>query len=637
MSQYQAVRFVDVRLEGQFWRERLDTVLARTIPSQHEKLGEYGLLESLKLPSPPPPLRFPRHPNGFTVQVFWDSDIGKWIEAAAYALSHRRDPDIEAKIEAIVDDFEKAQAPDGYLNCWYLGREPEKRWSNLRDNHELYNAGHMLEGAIAYFETTGRRRWLDIMERYVEHIRQTFGTGPGQKRGYCGHQEIEIALIKLYRLTGEKKHLDLAAYFINERGRQPPHYFDVEREEREKKGWETQRYVQGNYEYSQSHKPVREQDKVVGHAVRAMYMYTAMADLAAELNDAGLKHACEVLWKDVMDTKMYVTAGLGPSAHNEGFTHDYDLPNQTAYAETCASVALIFWAQRMLHLDLDGKYADILELALFNGALSGLSRDGQHYFYANPLESDGTPTRWEWHTCPCCTMNVSRLVASVGGYFVSTAADGIAFHLYGGISTRLETAGTRVAVRETSNYPWSGDIRIEIDPETPAAFDVKLRIPGWCHGARVAVNGEAVPVEGRTANGYLTISRTWNKGDVVTLDLPMPPVRLYAHPGVIMDAGRVALKRGPLVYCVEEADNPGGRVQRLKLPRESELQVSTRTDLFDGIVTLSAKATAIDEGDWSTLYRTRPPKEAPATLTALPYYLWANRGQGSMVVWVPET
>jgi DUF1680 family protein len=338
-----------------------------------------------------------------------------------------------------------------------------------------------------------------------------------------------------------------------------------------------------------------------------------------------------------MVTKMYVTAGLGPSAHNEGFTHDYDLPNQTAYAETCASVALIFWAQRMLHLDLDGKYADVLELALFNGALSGLSRDGQHYFYANPLESDGTPTRWDWHTCPCCTMNVSRLVASVGGYFVSRAADGIAFHLYGGISTTLETAGTKVALRETSNYPWSGDIKIEIDPERPAAFDLKLRIPGWCHGAKVAVNGEAVPAEGRTVDGYLTINRAWQKGDVVTLDLPMPPVRLYAHPGVIMDAGRVALKRGPLVYCVEEADNPGGRVQRLKLPREAELKASTRPDLFDGIVTLSAEALAIDEGDWSTLYRTTPPKEKPATLTALPYYLWANRGQGSMVVWVPES
>lgn len=634
MSQYHPVRFVNVRLEGDFWKERLDTVLARTIPSQHKKLGEYGLLDSLKLPNPPPPLRFPRHANGFTVQVFWDSDIGKWIEAAAYALSHRRDADIEAKIEAIVDDFEKAQAPDGYLNCWYLGREPEKRWSNLRDNHELYNAGHMLEGAIAYYETTGRRRWLDVMERYVEHIRQNFGTGPGQKRGYCGHQEIEIALIKLYHLTGEKKHLDLAAYFINERGNQPPHYFDVEREAREQKGWEYQRYVQGTYEYSQSHKPVREQDKVVGHAVRAMYMYTAMADLAVELNDAGLKAACETLWKDVMETKMYVTAGLGPSAQNEGFTYDYDLPNQTAYAETCASVALIFWAQRMLHLDLDGKYADVLELALFNGALAGLSRDGEHYFYMNPLESNGMPTRWDWHTCPCCTMNVSRLVASVGGYFVSTAPDGIAFHLYGGIATTLDVGGTAVDVREVSNYPWSGAIAIEVDPATDKAFDLKLRIPGWCHGATAKVNGEAVTLN--PVNGYATIHRTWKKGDKVTLDLPMPAVRLFANPAVIMDVGRVALKRGPLVYCIEEADNPGGRVQRLKLPRNSQIEVQ-QTPLFDGIVTLTASAKAIDEADWTTLYRTAPAAEQPATLTALPYYLWANRGQGSMVVWIPES
>lgn len=633
MSQYHAVRFVDVRLEGDFWKERLDTVLARTIPSQHKKLVEYGYLDSLKLPSPPPPLRFPRHANGFTVQVFWDSDVGKWIEAAAYALSHKRDPEIEAHIEAIVDDFEKAQAPDGYLNCWYLGREPEKRWSNMRDNHELYNAGHMLEGAIAYYETTGRRRWLDVMERYVEHIRQNFGPGPGQKRGYCGHQEIELALIKLYHLTKEKKHLDLAAYFINERGNAPPHYFDVEREEREKKGWETQRYAQVNYEYSQSHQPVREQKKVVGHAVRAMYMYTAMADLAVELNDAGLKAACETLWNDVMVTKMYVTAGLGPSPHNEGFTFDYDLPNQTAYAETCASVALIFWAQRMLHLDLDSKYADVLELALFNGALSGLSRDGEHYFYMNPLESNGTPTRWDWHTCPCCTMNVSRLVASVGGYFVSTAPDGIAFHLYGGISSKLDVGGTEVAVRETSNYPWSGDIAIEIDPAAQKAFDVKLRIPGWCKGATAKVNGETVTLS--PVNGYATINRVWKKGDRISLDLPMPAERLFAHPHVVMDAGRVALKRGPLVYCIEEADNPGGTVQRLKLPRNSELQVG-KSPLFDGIVTLSAKGTAIDEGEWNTLYRTSPPKEAPATLTALPYYLWANRGQGSMLVWIPE-
>ena len=633
MSRYAPVNFPDVKFEGQFWHERLETVLTRTIPSQHRKLEEYTILDSIKLPQPPPPLRFPRHPNGFTVQVFWDSDVGKWIEAASYALAHRRDADIEAKIEAIVDDFEKAQAPDGYLNCWYLGREPDKRFTNLRDNHEFYNAGHLLEGAIAYFQVTGRRRWLGIMERYLEHIYSVFGTGPGQKRGYDGHEEIELALMKLYYLTGEKKHLDFATYLINERGRQP-HYFDLERLEREG-GDSKQPYVFANYEYSQSHKPVREQDKVVGHAVRAMYLYTAMADLAAEIEDPALKRACEVLWDDVMETKMYVTAGLGPSAHNEGFTHDFDLPNQTAYAETCASVALIFWAQRMLHLDLDGKYADILELAMFNGALSGLSRDGEHYFYANPLESDGTPTRWDWHTCPCCTMNVSRLVASVGGYFLSTANDGVAFHLYGGIATTQEIAGTQVGLREVSNYPWSGDIAIHVDPAKPTAFDVKLRIPGWCEGASVTVNGKAVSLDA-VANGYLTINRTWQAGDVIALTLPMPPVRLYAHPGVIMDAGRIALKRGPLVYCVEEIDNPGGRVQRLKLPRNAELKAETRADLFDGVVTLKAKALAIKEGDWTSLYRTAPPADDVATLTAVPYYLWANRGQGSMMVWVPE-
>jgi DUF1680 family protein len=634
LSQYYPVRFVNVRLEGEFWRERLDTVLTRTIPSQHRKLEEAGILESLKLPKPVPPLRLPRHANGFSVQVFWDSDVGKWIESASYALSHRRDADIEAKIEAIVDDFEQAQLPDGYLNCWYLEREPENRWTNLRDNHELYNAGHMLEGAIAYYETTGRRRWLDVMERYVDHIATVFGTGPGQKRGYCGHPEIELALVKLYRLSGNRKHLDLAAYFVNERGNQHPHYFDVERAEREKRGIDTQRYVFPDYQYSQSHMPVREQRKVVGHAVRAMYLYTAMADLAAELNDAALKEACEALWTDVMDTKMYVTAGLGPSAHNEGFTFDYDLPNQTAYAETCASVALIFWAQRMLHLDLDGKYADILELALYNGALSGLSRDGEHYFYANPLESNGSAERWTWHTCPCCTMNVSRLVASVGGYFLSTAEDGVAFHLYGGVSATREIAGTTVGLRETSNYPWSGDIAIAIDPESPATFDVKLRIPSWATSFTLAVNGKTETPA--IVDGYVTLNRRWSKGDEIALSLPMMPERLYANPGVIMDTGRVALRRGPLVYCVEEADNPGGAVQRLKLPRASELKLSTRADLFGGAVTLSAAACAIDPTDWRDLYRTTPPQEADATLTALPYYLWANRTQASMMVWIPE-
>ena len=365
-----------------------------------------------------------------------------------------------------------------------------------------------------------------------------------------------------------------------------------------------------------------------------MYMYTAMADLAAELNDPDLKRACEVLWHDVMATKMYVTAGLGPSAHNEGFTRDFDLPNETAYAETCASVALIFWAQRMLHLEMDGQYADVLELALFNGALSGLSRDGEHYFYANPLESIGTAERWAWHTCPCCTMNVSRLVASVGGYFVSHSDEAIAFNLYGGISTTVPLKWGNVALRETSNYPWSGDVTINVDPESPAAFPVMLRIPGWAKSWTLKVNGETVAAQPN--KGYITVERQWQKGDVIALDLPMPPERVFANPNVNMDVGRVALKRGPLVYCIEEVDN-GGPVQRLKLPRHVELKSTTRADLFDGVVTITADARSIHDADWTeTLYRSEPPDEAAATLTALPYYLWANRGKGSMLVWVPE-
>jgi hypothetical protein len=279
-----------------------------------------------------------------------------------------------------------------------------------------------------------------------------------------------------------------------------------------------------------------------------------------------------------MASKIYITSGLGPAAANEGFTENYDLPNDTAYAETCASVALIFWAQRMLHLNLDGRYADVMEQALFNGALTGLSRDGEHYFYSNPLDSDGRHSRWAWHTCPCCTMNASRLVASVGGYFVSHSDDAIAFHLYGGISMKVALKSGSVSLRETSTYPWSGDIRIEVEPDAPLEFTLKLRIPGWVRSAKASVNGKAVAVEPATVNGYLSISRRWRQGDVVSLDLPMPPERIYAHPSVSKDVGRVALKRGPLVYCVEEADNPEGPVQRLRLPKGAKISAESTVD-----------------------------------------------------------
>ncbi|MEX2318885.1 MAG: beta-L-arabinofuranosidase domain-containing protein, partial [Bauldia sp.] len=350
-----------------------------------------------------------------------------------------------------------------------------------------------------------------------------------------------------------------------------------------------------------------------------------------------LTRTLEVLWRDVTSRQMYVTAGLGPSKHNEGFTTWYDLPNDTAYAETCASVALIFWAHRMLNIELDGAYADVMELALYNGALSGLSRDGEHYFYENPLESDGKHTRWAWHTCPCCTMNVSRLVASIGGYFYSTGKDTLAVHLYGGTAATIAVGDRKVRVTESSAYPWSGSIRLAIDPETPAEFTVKLRIPGWARDASARINGAGIDVAGDVRNGYLEIRRTWSPGDAVDLELPMPVERVYAHPNVRMDAGRVALKRGPLVYCVEQVDNPKIPVPRIRLPRSAHLAASERADLFGGIVTVVAEGEAAGVEDWDgRLYRNEPSREDPAAWTAVPYYLWNNRGPGRMLVWIPE-
>jgi DUF1680 family protein len=634
MRKYTPAPFAAVDFGEGFWHERLETVLTRTIPSQYEQLQSHGILDSMKAPQPAPPLRIPISNHGMSTQVFWDSDVGKWIEAASYALSHRRDAIIEARIEQITDWLEKTQLPDGYLNCWYIGREIDKRWTNLRDRHELYCAGHMIEGAVAYFQATGRRRLLDIFCRYVDHIAATFGPGPGQRRGYCGHPEIELALIKLHHVTGNHVHLDLAAYFVDERGNQSPHYFDVEAVAR---GDDPKKYWFSTHEYSQSHKPVREQDKAVGHAVRALYLYAAMADLASDLGDESLKKACEAVWRDVTTKRMYVTAGVGPSASNEGFTKDYDLPNDTAYAETCASVALIFWAQRMLNIDCDGAYADILELALYNGALSGLSREGTRYFYQNPLESDGGHTRWEWHPCPCCTMNVARLVASVGGYFYSTGENALAVHLYGTNKAAMTLDGRRVRISQQADYPWSGKATIQIDPDEPATFTLKLRIPGWARSFSVALNGAPL-TNMPTSRGYAQIPREWRKGDVVELDLPTPVERLYANPNVRSDVGRVSLRRGPLIYCVEEIDNPSTPIPLLRLPKAVQPRAELRKDLFDGIVTIVADAeVATADEDGGALYQTRPFPRESAKLTAVPYYIWNNRGPNRMTVWLPET
>ncbi|OLP55759.1 hypothetical protein BJF92_08665 [Rhizobium rhizosphaerae] len=620
-----------VTFTGGFWDSWTRTVREVTIPTQHRRLEEEGFLEVLDFGKPPGPLARPIQPSGLSMQHFFDSDFGKWIEAASYTLKTHPNPEIEAKIDAIVEKLEQGQMADGYLNSWFIRREPDKRWTNLRDLHEMYSMGHLLEGAVAYFQATGKRRFLDVMIRAVDHIIDTFGPEPGKLRGYDAHEEIELALVKLYRVTRDPRHLALATFFIDERG-QMPSYYD---EEARRRGENPADYVYQTYAYSQAHRPVREQNQVVGHAVRAMYLLSAMVDLAHENDDPTLKAACDRLFANLVERQLYVTGGLGPSASNEGFTREFDLPNETAYAETCAAVALGFFAHRMAQLDLDARYTDRLETVLYNGALSGISRDGEHYFYENVLESHGQNRRWKWHYCPCCPTNIARMITSLGQYVYSATGDALAVHLYAAGTGELELDGRLVRLTQETRYPWEGDVAIRLTLENPAELTLHLRIPGWCRQARLTVNGEAVDLATVTEKGYAAIRRLWANGDEIRLGFDMPVDRLYAHPAVSEDAGRVALSRGPVVYCVEEVDL-GTEPQRLRLPADAPIHAQFEPDLLGGATVLSGEALEAQAADWAGLYRTAPPALKPRRFKAVPYHLWANREAGAMLVWLNE-
>ncbi|WP_413988974.1 glycoside hydrolase family 127 protein [Labrys okinawensis] len=628
---------------GGFWGDRVDAVAARTADILYERCVAARMLEQIDPDRPSPGVVIPFHsmsPTGneftgatVTTQMFWDSDWGKTIETAAYSLYRRRNPELEKKIDAVIDMYEKLQQPDGYLSSWYQRIQPGLRWTNLRDCHELYCAGHLIEGAVAYYQATGKRKLLDILCRYADHIGDTFGPEPGKKRGYCGHEEIELALVKLGRVTGSQKYLDLAKFFIDERG-QEPHYFDQEARAR---GADPKNFHFRTYEYNQSHKPVREQDKVVGHAVRAMYLYSGMADVATEYGDDTLRVALDRLWDDLTQKNLYLTGGLGPSAANEGFTADYDLPNDTAYAETCAAVALVFWASRMLGMGPNARYADVMEQALYNGSISGLSLDGSRFFYENPLESRGRHHRWIWHRCPCCPPNIGRMVASVGSYFYGQSEDAIAVHLYGDNRGRFEVAGGKVTLTQESRYPWDGAIAIAVETEAPLHFKLYLRIPGWCRKASLSVNGEPVDLSAASENGYARLDRLWKSGDTVKLDLQMEARRIYANPNVRQDLGRVALARGPMLYCVEEVDNRGD-LSALALPADTALKTLDEPGVLGGIVSLSATGEAELADDWNGgLYRSTPPRRTSADLKAVPYFAWDNREPGEMLVWLRES
>jgi DUF1680 family protein len=618
------VAYTSVTIEGGFWAPRLQAVRKRTLPFIYEQLKQdehFAAFHENWQPGTSP-----------TPYVFWDSDISKWIEAASYSLATHPDPELEAMVDEAVAFFVSKQQPDGYLNLWFIKFGPEKRWSNLRDWHELYCAGHLIEAAVAHFQATGKRTLLDAACRYADYIDRMFGREEGKRRGYPGHEEIELALVKLYRATGEERYLRLSQYFIDERGSQP-HYFDIEARAR---GEDPAAFWARTYEYNQSHLPVREQTEVVGHAVRAMYLYSAMADLARELNDPSLFQTCERLWQHLTSTRMYITGGVGSSSANEGLTTDYDLPNDTAYAETCASIGLVLWNHRLLQLDTDQRYADLLERALYNGVLSGLALSGEAFFYENPLESHGTHHRQEWFKCACCPPNVARLLTSLGQYIYSANEADVMVHLYIQSTGNISVAGQQIVLKQESDYPWHGTIKLSLEIEQPTEFGLNLRIPGWCKQSHLTINGEAFPVEQHLHKGYVRIVRSWQSGDSITLDLAMPVERVYAHPDIPEDIDCIALQRGPLVYCLEQADN-NVPLHRIRLSPTASLESHFEPALLGGITVVAADATVLETEDWSdTLYRTTPPAHHAHKLVAIPYYTWDQRQSGEMRVWIRE-
>jgi DUF1680 family protein len=627
--QFRPVPVPSVVLGGLFGA-RQDAVCDATAETLLDRCVEAGMVRAIDVDQPSPGIVIPIQPWGGTMQMFWDSDLGKSIETVAFSLYRRPNPALERRVDQIIDMYEKLQDADGYVNAWFQRVQPGRRWTNLRDFHELYCAGHLMEGAVAYYQATGKRKLLDIMCRFADYMIKVFGHGPGQIAGYCGHEEVELALVKLARATGEQKYLDLAKYFIDERGTEP-HYFT---EEAVRDGRDPTDFIQKTYEYNQAHQPVREQEKVVGHAVRAMYLYSGMADIATEYNDDSLTAALETLWDDLVTKQMYITGGIGPAAANEGFTDYYDLPNESAYAETCASVGLVFWANRMLGRGPNRRFADIMEIALYNGSLSGLSLDGKTFFYENPLESAGKHHRWIWHRCPCCPPNIARLVASIGSYMYAVADDEIAVHLYGESTVKTEVAGSKVELSQATRYPWNGAVRLSVKPEKPTRFAVSLRIPGWAKAAKLTVDGQPIDLAAVTVDGYARLEREWTGREAIDLELPLIPRALWADPRVRQDTGRFALMRGPLVYCAEAVDNGDG-LNALTVTGDPAKAGETIVDDLGGAVALDVEATRdLSSGFEGSLYRESPPSTEPARARFVPYHLWDNREPGEMLVWM---
>lgn len=614
------VSFSQVAIRDSFWSPRLKTVAETTLKACIDyteiKTGRIRNFE-----------RAATHKKDTFEGIYYDdSDVYKAIEAMAYSLRNHPNPALVAKADEWIDKIAAAQLPDGYLNTFYTLTGLDNRWTDM-EKHEDYCAGHLIEAAIAYHNTTGKRKLLDVAIRFADHIDSTFRLR--NRNWVSGHQEIELALMKLYHHTQKKAYLDLAQWFLEQRGR--GHGKGVIWDK-----WKDPKYCQDDV-------PVKEQKEITGHAVRAMYLYTGAADVAAVTNDAGYINAMNTIWEDVVYRNMYLTGGIGAQARNEGFGVDYDLPNEQAYSETCASVGMVFWNQRMNMLSGQGKFVDVLERSLYNAALDGLSLSGDRFFYGNPLASTGTHSRREWFGTACCPSNIARLVASVGNYIYNTSANGIWINLFIGSSTRVKAAGTEVTLDMQTGYPWRGHTALSVQPAKKKAFALHLRIPGWLSqpvpGELYRYNDQKearpeIKVNGKAAaytveDGYAVIIRTWGKNDQVTIDFPMEVRTVVSRPEVEQNRDRVALQYGPLVYCVEGTDN-NGNVWNMVMPEKPKFETAYRPDLLGGVNTITFAAhVAVASKDGKAVSTVRK------MVTAIPYHAWNNRSASTMQVWLP--
>ena len=611
------VSFTQVKIDDTFWTPRLDTNRKNTVKAIYEQLQKTGRIDNFAKTAG-------LMEGEFVGAVFNDSDVYKWLEGVSYILATNPDKELEKTVDKTIDIVVAAQQSDGYLNTYFTIADPAGRWKDLRIQHELYCAGHLFEAAVAYYQATGKRSLLNASIKYADYIDSVFGWN--KRHEVAGHPEIELGLIKLYRVTGEKRYLDLADFFLELRGT-----------DNGRKRWRQTDAGAPHFstaEYHQDHLPISRQTEIVGHAVRAMYLYIAVADLLCYKDKPGWSTAMDRIWQDMTTKKMYITGGIGSTAAVEGFTTAYDLPNEQAYAETCAAIGSVFWNHRLSLLHCDSRYVDVLERILYNNILAGGSLDGTKFFYTNVLASDGGIGRSEFFGCACCPPNLMRFLASLGNYIYTHNDNEIYVNLYMGNVAEVSLANNSIKLNQETRYPWDGDIKITIDPQTSQEFAVNLRIPQWCGEYRILVNKQRIG-NPKMDKGYARIARHWDTGDVIELGLAMPTQRIKAHPQVIANKGRVALERGPIVYCLESIDNNNLKLKNIYLPPEMKVQSEFRQDLLGGVMVLNCQALIKEQQNWKDqLYL--PQKDRKVTLNAVPYFAWANRRPGQMIIWIPE-